>query len=151
MALVYWMVPEMRSKRSISSAPHEPRHDDDEKGDGADEEADGVHDLRRGALILLCLGGELVEIGRCAHFVGAHAAGAAHDEGARVQHLALAFFDGIALARQERFVDFCVAVEEDAVGGHLLTRFEAQNVVEDDFLDGDLALLPAPYHFDGGR
>ena len=130
--------------------PVDPEHrrgdEGDENADHADKEADGVHDLRLGLFILLRLGGEAVEVGRLAHLVGAHAAGAARHIGAGVQRFAGRLLHGHALARQERFVHFHHAVQKDAVRGDLLPRLQQDDVVEDDLPYGDLGAYPAPQH-----
>ena len=122
-----------------------------ENADDADEEADGVHDLRARFFVLARLGGEGVEVRRLADFVGAGAAGAACDVGAGVECFAGRLFDGDGLAGQEGLVDFRDAVQEDAVGGDLLSRFEQDDVVEDDVAHADLDAYAVAHDLGGRR
>ena len=90
---------DVAARRAPVDVRHERRDDGDEDPDHADKQADGVHDLRLGLFVALCLGRERVKVGRLAHFIGAYAAGAAGDEGAGVQCFAGRFFDGDGFAR----------------------------------------------------
>ena len=137
----------VRPRRLPVDPEHRRRDEGDHDADHADKEADGVHDLRLGFFILFRLGSERVEVGRLADLVGADAARAARNVRACVQRFADGFFDGNALARQERFVDFHDAVQQNAVGRDLLPRFQKDNVVQHNVAYGNLRPYPAAHDF----
>lgn len=141
----------VRTRRLPVHIEHRRGDKGDKDADDADEQPDGVHDLRARLFILFRLGGEGVEVGRLAHLVGAHAAGAARHVRARIQRLAGRLFDGDRFARQKRFVDLHVAVEQDAVGGDLLSRFQQDDVVQHDVPHADLRLYAVAHDFGGRR
>lgn len=101
-------------------------------------------------MYFFCLGSQTVEIGCLAHLIGAYAAGAACDERPGIEHFACGFFDGDRFSRQERFIDFGIAVQKDAICRDLLSGFQQQDIVEYDVPHVHFASDAAANHFGGG-
>ena len=133
----------------IHGAEVDPEHacgdERDQTRDHADKQANGVHDLRTRFFVLFRFGGQAVQIGRFADFIHPHAACAAGNERTGVQRFAFRFFDGNGFARQEGFVHFHDAVGKFAVGGDLLSRFEQNDVVYQNFTYGNFLFYAAAH------
>ena len=83
-----------------------------------------------------------------ADFFDAGAATAADDKTACVEHIAVRFFDADRFARQETFVHFHFARQQNGVCGDLIAHREDGDIVKHEFFGGNEKMLAVSNHFD---
>ena len=140
-----------RHRAGLELAPQQEPGDGDQRVlDDPQEQVDAVHELRAHQLEVAGLAGQPPGVGVGSDRGGLEAAGAGHDDAARLHRRVDNLVDGIRFAGQQRLVDLeSFGPADDPVGGDLVAGSEGAEIVEHQVLDrhvdlGGVAHDPGP-------